>query len=218
MSMFRSRIAFLPPFLAILLDQCFSTIFHLTPNSLTLVTLKCRLDVRITTLNTEDIKERRKVAEDKLSGDDKAEDKQQKQSGLFKWYFWSFGFVLLSVLGYLGFLIYVSWPISTYSIDKSALLGDSFGILSSLFSGLAFAGLIVTLAMQRKTLDAQMEELALARQEYKRQGDALKGQEAVMSRQFEAIRLQSYEGTLNRLLDLKEAVMKEKINLNVSVR
>ena len=169
--------------------------------ALTLITLKCRLDVRITTLNTEDIKERRKVAQDKLTGDDKATDKQKKQRGLFKWYFWSFGFVLLSVLGYLGFLIYISWPISTYSIDKSALLGDSFGILSSLFSGLAFAGLIVTLVMQRKTLDAQMQELELARQEYKRQGDELAGQKAVMAAQFNAIQLQQFESTFFRLLD-----------------
>ena len=141
------------------------------------------------------------MVEDKITDDDKATEKQQKKSGLLKWYFWSFGFVLLSVLGYLGFLMYVSWPISTYSIDKSALLGDSFGILSSLFSGLAFAGLIVTLVMQRKTLDAQMEELELARKEYKRQGDELAGQKDVMAAQFDAIQLQQFESTFFRLLD-----------------
>ena len=36
-------------------------------------------------------------------------------------------------------------------------LGDMFGAVNSLFSGLAFAGLIVTLILQRKDLNLQRE-------------------------------------------------------------
>ncbi|HCS20122.1 MAG TPA: hypothetical protein DIW47_06090 [Bacteroidetes bacterium] len=42
--------------------------------------------------------------------------------------------------------------------------GDLFGGVNSLFSGLAFAGLIVTLLMQKEELSLQRDELILARQ------------------------------------------------------
>ena len=70
-----------------------------------------------------------------------------KQSSTFM-----FAGVILVVLIYLAVLIIFSLPIEELSIDKAALLGDSFGIVNSLFSGLAFAGLIVTVLLQREEL------------------------------------------------------------------
>jgi len=65
--------------------------------------------------------------------------------------------VLSIVLIYLAILIIVSLPIDELSIGKAALLGDSFGIINSLFSGLAFAGLIVTVLLQREELKESRE-------------------------------------------------------------
>lgn len=59
--------------------------------------------------------------------------------------------VLVTVL-YLLFLICISWPIANLSVSQTASFGDSFGIINSLFSGLAFAGLIVTIIIQRQEL------------------------------------------------------------------
>ncbi|WP_100637295.1 hypothetical protein [Marinomonas sp. ef1] len=133
-------------------------------------------------------------------------DEKPKES--FKLVIWlSFGFIVTFVLGYLGFLVYVSWPISEWSVSKAASLGDSFGILSSLFSGLAFAGLIVTIVMQNKTLKAQMEELELARKEYKRQGDELAGQKEVMNSQFQSIQLQQFETTFFKMIDNHRSII-----------
>jgi hypothetical protein len=135
-------------------------------------------------------------------------DKKPKES--FELIIWlSFGFIVTFVLGYLGFLVYVSWPINEWSVNKAASLGDSFGILSSLFSGLAFAGLIVTIVMQNKTLKAQMEELELARKEYKRQGDALYAQQKIMDEQFKAVQLQNFESTLYKLIEFKDKATKQ---------
>jgi len=67
------------------------------------------------------------------------------------------------VLAYAAFLIYMTWPISTYSIDKAGVFGDSFGILTSIFSGLAFAGVIWTVL-------SQLEELSITRDQLKNQG------------------------------------------------
>jgi hypothetical protein len=137
-------------------------------------------------------------------------DKKPKES--FKLIIWlSFGFIVTFVFGYLGFLVYVSWPISEWSVSKAASLGDSFGILSSLFSGLAFAGLIVTIVMQNKTLKAQMEELELARKEYKRQGDELAGQKEVMDSQFQAIQIQQFESTFFKLYAYYKTLKTEEV-------
>lgn len=47
--------------------------------------------------------------------------------------------------------------------------GDMFGVLTSWFSGLAFAGLISTLLMQRQELEYQRQELRSTREEFSRQ-------------------------------------------------
>jgi hypothetical protein len=47
--------------------------------------------------------------------------------------------------------------------------GDQFGALNALFSGLAFAGLIYAVLMQREELALQREELQLTRKEMRRQ-------------------------------------------------
>lgn len=45
------------------------------------------------------------------------------------------------------------------NIDKAGQFGDSFGPLTSLFTGLAFGGLIVSLILQRRELQASLREL-----------------------------------------------------------
>jgi hypothetical protein len=73
------------------------------------------------------------------------------------------GGVVLAVLVYAVALVALTWPVSELSIEKSGVFGDSFGLLTSLFSGLAFAGLIITIVMQKDELAMQREELKLQR-------------------------------------------------------
>lgn len=65
--------------------------------------------------------------------------------------------VVSIVLFYLGVLLYLTRPLSSYSMSSAAILGDSFGIVNALFSGLAFAGLIVTVLLQREELRESRE-------------------------------------------------------------
>ena len=76
-------------------------------------------------------------------------------------------FVVLVVLVYAAFILYNVWPISLENIDKVGVFGDSFGVLTALFSGLAFAGKIITILLQRQELALQREELRLTREELK---------------------------------------------------
>jgi hypothetical protein len=74
---------------------------------------------------------------------------------------------------YAGTVLYVIWPIQELSIANAGVFGDSFGIITAFFSALAFAGILLTIRLQRK-------ELAEARKVFK---------------------LQRFEGSFYRLLE-----------------
>lgn len=59
--------------------------------------------------------------------------------------------------------LFFGWP------ENAGASGDMFGSISSLFSGLAFAGLIITLVLQKAELSLQRRELQETRQEFERQ-------------------------------------------------
>ena len=72
--------------------------------------------------------------------------------------------ILLSI-GVVG-LFAISWwwlDDTIHDPEKQGQFGDQFGAVNALFSGLAFAGLIFTIILQKKELALQREELTLAR-------------------------------------------------------
>ena len=81
-------------------------------------------------------------------------------------------FVILSVTTYAIFLIYITWPISNLTIANAGAFGHSFGIITSLFSGLAFIGIIITILLQREELQLQRRELTENRKEFAKSADA----------------------------------------------
>lgn len=60
------------------------------------------------------------------------------------------------------------------------ILGDMFGISNSLFSGLAFAGVIIAILLQMKELSLQRKELVQTRKEIAGQREQLEGQRSQM--------------------------------------
>lgn len=85
---------------------------------------------------------------------------------------------------YLGtFIVIILWllsfPIIKYFLNgndwsKIGIIGDSFGAINSLFSGLAFVGLIFTIYLQKNELRLQREELKLQRNELKENREQLR--------------------------------------------
>ena len=67
------------------------------------------------------------------------------------------------------------------SLETRGQFGDSFGGLNALFSGLAFAGVIYAVLLQRRELQLQREELRLTREELRRGAEA-QAQQAEMQR------------------------------------
>lgn len=68
--------------------------------------------------------------------------------------------VVLINVGF-GFFIHHLIP----SWNDSGVFGDTFGAINSLFSGLAFAGLLYTIILQSRELKLQRDELSLTREQ-----------------------------------------------------
>lgn len=77
--------------------------------------------------------------------------------------------------------------------------GDMFGAVNALFSGLAFAGIIFTIFLQRRELQLQRDELI-------RTGDEIAGQRKQLEAQSKTFSKQSFESTFFSLLQRLGAV------------
>lgn len=81
----------------------------------------------------------------------------------------------------LGFIVVILWVVSIALIyfiigdnwSDRASFGDSFGAINSLYSGLALAGIIYTILLQRNELGLQREELTATRIEFEKQNETL---------------------------------------------
>ena len=83
------------------------------------------------------------------------------------------------------------WIIATVIIwfvfkdwSKSGTFGDTFGAINSLFSGLALAGIIYTIYLQKTELSLQRKELEYTRLELKRTADAQESSGKLMTEQL----------------------------------
>lgn len=93
--------------------------------------------------------------------------------------------------------------------DKRGQFGDQFGSINALFTGLAFAGLIVTVLLQRKELSLQRAELALTRTELKRSADAQNAAQVALNQTMYA---QSFKVALDILEDEKVVSARYRLN------
>ena len=109
--------------------------------------------------------------------------------------------ILLSI-GVIG-LYALSWwwlSCSIHDPEKQGQFGDQFGAVNALFSGLAFAGLIFTIILQKKELALQREELTQTREE-------LKGQKEQMLEQNKTLKIQRFESLFYNMLNLQQKIV-----------
>ena len=96
----------------------------------------------------------------------------------------------------LGFFVYyylLAWT-------ERGAFGDMFGAVNALFSGLAFAGILIALYMQKHELELQREELSATREE-------LKGQKKQLEIQNKTSEKQRFENTFFQLLDVHHKII-----------
>lgn len=85
---------------------------------------------------------------------------------------------------------------------EAGTFGDSFGALTSLFTGLAFVGLIITLRQQKAQIAMQREDLKLQRVEMEAARAELSGQKEQMALQNQSLKQQMFEQTFFNLLNV----------------
>ena len=121
-------------------------------------------------------------------------NKEETKSRLWIW-------IIIAIIGVIA-LWGLSWILIDKYIDSSTdqgTFGDKFGAVNALFSGLAFAGLIVTLLYQKEELKLQREELAQTREE-------LKGQREEFEEQNKTMKRQRFENTFFNMLSLQQEI------------
>lgn len=92
-----------------------------------------------------------------------------------------------------AFVANFSLVFTHYSKDARGAFGDQFGAVNALFSGLAFAGLIYTIILQRRDLKLQRQEMKEQTREFKKENETL--------------RIQRFENTFfNMLSQFQEVV------------
>ena len=110
--------------------------------------------------------------------------------------------IVLAIIG-----VIAAWGLSWWLINKNidcsterGTFGDMFGAVNALFSGLAFAGLIVTLLYQKEELKLQREELKDTRNE-------LNAQKLEFQEQNKTMKRQRFENTFFNMLSLQQEIV-----------
>ena len=78
--------------------------------------------------------------------------------------------------------------------------GDSFGAVNALFAGLAFAGVIFAILLQKKELELQRDELGLQRKELEDTRAEIRGQKEQLQAQKQTLQKQNFESSFFQLL------------------
>jgi len=113
---------------------------------------------------------------------------------------WPWFFIFPAILLiWIGYGLWVYYNISPWS-DRGQF-GDMFGAVNALFSGLAFAGVIIALVFQRRELELQRRELELTRKELARTASA---QEQSIKTSVKQTEIQRQSAILNSLASLVE--------------
>lgn len=110
------------------------------------------------------------------------------------------GFVAIVMLGYGGLIIFLFWPITQIGVENAGLFSDSFGIITSLVSGLALAGIILTILLQRDELKLQRKELSLTREELRLTREEMRNQHVT-------IKHQNFQSTFFQMLRLHNDIV-----------
>ncbi|ESS68928.1 hypothetical protein MGMO_141c00110 [Methyloglobulus morosus KoM1] len=118
------------------------------------------------------------------------------------------GNLSLRPLGYLALVIIVLWALDWIFLvyifpewQERGQFGDMFGSVNSLFSGLAFGGVIYTIFLQRQELALQRKELELTRDQLSRAADAQEQSEKALMMQVDTLQRTAQLSALNSLIE-----------------
>lgn len=100
---------------------------------------------------------------------------------------------LFAISTWILFAFFCTW-------DERAQFGDAYGALNALYSGLAFAGIIITLFLQREELTLQRAELRATRDELARTSRAQEASSVALVQQAKAAEIAASVSAVTTLL------------------
>jgi len=115
--------------------------------------------------------------------------------------FFRIGVMLFLGVIFLWILCFILILFIVPKLSDSGLFGDSFGVLNTLFSGLAFVGVIIAIFMQKEELSLQREEVKMQRIETARLADTQEKSTEILAIQADAMRTSAKIGSLSASLD-----------------
>ena len=117
--------------------------------------------------------------------------------------------LLTQIMG-LNFIIVIALWFGSYFVvtkifgvpENAGIAGDLFGTIGSLFSGLAFVGVIWAIFLQRKALEIQHQDLIATLEEMKQTREAHEDSVKTLLKQVEMNELQTRVEILKTLIDV----------------
>ncbi len=157
----------------------------------------------------------------------------QNNYGFWEKYKWLF---IAGILFLVIILIWIVYPIVLYASistpnqgktwagnigDVFGTYGDSFGALNTLFSGLAFCGVIYSVIMQTQELKLTREEFKGQREEFEKQNEILENQRIITEQQQKILKEQHEElmrqNIANQFFSLMEERRQKIYQFNITV-
>ena len=111
----------------------------------------------------------------------------------------SLGLLVILILSIIAIWVIAGFILS--GLSDRGTFGDMFGSINALFAGLAFAGIIYAIVLQRRDLELQRKELQLTREE-------LEGQKQQLFAQNDTLKRQAFQGTFFQLLEFHNNIVK----------
>lgn len=110
--------------------------------------------------------------------------------------------------------VVVLWAISAiiiyfygHSWSERGTIGDMFGAVNALFSGLAFAGLLFTIMLQRQDIDIQREEMMINRKELEKSVEVQHLSQQALTAQVEQMHLTARLNAMNTVINYYNIVI-----------
>jgi hypothetical protein len=133
---------------------------------------------------------------------------QQAPPPIIPWYFWAI--VLGIVILWIATVPIVQW-LGFGSPDGAGTFGDTFGALNTLFSGLAFLGVLAGIFIQGREFRSQLEEMRITASEMEKQSKIHDAQLETWRLQNELFRRQLCEAQIQERMSA-EPFFKVSIN------
>lgn len=108
--------------------------------------------------------------------------------------------IIIAVIIVVGLWIWNFYALYELGDTKRGTFGDMFGSVNAIFSGLAFAGIIITIYIQSHELKLQRKELKLTRKEAK----LTRGEFALQNK---TLKIQRFENTFFEMLSLFNSIV-----------